>query len=249
MSVRKKLRRRAVLRRIDYRNEPLETYVDRFQSGETFSFARYGDGEWNAILGYQGSNVDGHEYFPELGARLGSALQDPRDYVYSMLDWAMAVDGFAIARYLRRHDISIPWFDSDVFHEASRAGELYPLVAELRARPIVVVSSDRLRKLEGRVFDLDGFIEVDGRNCWLEYERIRDDILAHARAGGGRVYAFSASMTTNVLIHELYPVLGADNWLIDFGSLWDIYAGVVSREGFDRDKLDALIARNLGESR
>jgi len=246
MGLSKFLRRRLVLRRIDYRDEPLSYYVGRLLAGEPYSFSRFGDGEWNAILGRPGRNVDGHAYFPKLGDRLAAALTNPGDYLYGLMDRAMAVDGPAIAGFLANHRVRVPWYASDVFHMANQQGTLLPLIDALRRRPVVPVSSAHLRALDGRVFDLDGFIEVPATDCWLEYDRIRDDILAHAGRGGGRVYAFSASMVSNVLIDELHPVLGADNWLIDFGSLWDIYVGQVSRGGFDRSRIAALIESNLG---
>jgi hypothetical protein len=62
------------------------------------------------------------------------------------------------------------------------------------------------------------------------------------------VYCFSASMTTNVLIHRLYPLMGETSWLIDFGSLWDVYVGVKSRSGYGKEDWTERIRKNLGNA-
>jgi hypothetical protein len=53
-------------------------------------------------------------------------------------------------------------------------------------------------------------------------------------------------MAANVLIHDLHPELGERNWLIDIGSVWDVYAGVLSRGYFERMAREDLVRHNLG---
>ena len=43
------------------------------------------------------------------------------------------------------------------------------------------------------------------------------------------VFGFSASMATNVMIDELYPIVGDKCWMIDFGSIWDPFIGNMIR--------------------
>jgi hypothetical protein len=52
-------------------------------------------------------------------------------------------------------------------------------------------------------------------------------------------------MTTNVIIHKLYDEIGAKHWLLDLGSLWDIYAGVKSRTVYHKLDWDTLIKKNI----
>ena len=66
------------------RRMPLAYYVSMLSGGKPFSFSRFGDGEWNAILGKPGQNCDGHAFFPELGADLRDALIQKLPYLYGM---------------------------------------------------------------------------------------------------------------------------------------------------------------------
>ncbi|MBP8137467.1 MAG: hypothetical protein KAY61_04620, partial [Candidatus Eisenbacteria bacterium] len=61
-------------RRIRYEDLPLEAFVTPLEKGEPYSFTRFGDGEWYAILGAPGANADGHQYFPQLGSDLREVL-------------------------------------------------------------------------------------------------------------------------------------------------------------------------------
>jgi hypothetical protein len=89
-----------VLRNIEFRDTPPAQYVDALGRDEYFSFARYGDGEWSAILGKPGGNCDGHEYFPELRERLAAAVRTPRGYYYALQRHAMRTLGFKIVSWI-----------------------------------------------------------------------------------------------------------------------------------------------------
>jgi hypothetical protein len=224
---------------------PLSVYVDLLNANAPFSFSRYGDGEWAAILSRKGRNCDGHEYFPQLGERLRNALLRPKPYRYGMQNNALRRSGIAICRFLRRHRIKLDWHNSDVFHYANRDGRLFPLIRALRQKPVVMIGPAYLKKLDTILFPFASFVEVPQKNCFLEADSIAAALRKYGHRHAGVVYAFSASMTTNVLIDELYPLLGSSNWMIDFGSIWDIYAGVRSRSVYAKIDWDSTITRNL----
>lgn len=221
-------------------------YVDMLKNGKPFSFSRYGDGEWNAILGVRGANCDGHEYFPQLGRELGAAIVDQYDYIYAIQGRAIKYQGKEIRKFLKENNIHIEWQDSDVFHECDNAGTLFPLIKQLRAMKKVVVGPAHLRAMDKRVFEYAHFIEVPSKNCYLDKDRIRGSIADWYGKEGPAVFCFSASMAANVIIHELFPLMGRTSWLIDFGSVWDCYVGVDSRGGKSKKYWDVVINRNLG---
>jgi hypothetical protein len=227
----------------------LAFYVELLRRGGPFSFARFGDGEWSAILGQPGGNCDGHEYFPEMGAKLGKAIIDHYDYFYAIQGRALKYLGKGIRRFLTDNAVKITWHDSDIFHRCDNAGTLFPLVEQLRTMKTVVVGPPHLRDLNKRVFEYAHFIEVPPKNCYLDKDRIRADIAAWSKKEGPAVFCFSASMAANVIIHELFPAMGATSWLIDFGSLWDCYVGVDSRGGKSKKYWDVLINQNIGCSK
>jgi hypothetical protein len=224
----------------------LDFYIDLMRHRVPFSFSRFGDGEWSALLGKPGANCDGHIYFPELGADLRRTLTPAAGYFYGMQTYAIKKMGREMHGFFKRNNVHLEWHDADVFHRCSTAGALYPLVNQLRGMKVVVVGPQRLKGLHGPVFGFDHFIEIPLHNCYLVKDSIVARIKEYYRDHGPALFGFSASMATNVMIHELYPVLGATSWLIDFGSLWDAYVGVDSRGGKSGQQWNAIMKRNLG---
>lgn len=230
-----------------YRPLPLAWFSDRIRAGQPFSFARYGDGEWNAIVGTAGENCDGHSFFPELGSDLAEALRHPGRYVYGMQPFALKTMGRKIIDWCRRERIDVPWCDADVFHDANKEGRLLPLVSALRGVPVILVGPDHLQVVPDRLFPCQSFLRIPARQCYLEKERILAEVSeALARATRPTVVALSASMLANVIVHELHPRFGDRHWLLDLGSLWDVYAGVRSRGVYEDRDWTSLMARNTG---
>jgi hypothetical protein len=222
-------------------------YVDLLNRDIPFSFSRFGDGEWNAMLGKPGRNCDGHEYFPEMGDQLRKAVINNLDYIYAIQNMAIRNEGRRISQFLRAHKVSVGWHNADTFHYANIEGGLYPLIAALRKKPVVLVGPSHLRDLRDSCFPYDSFIEVPPKNCFQKIDEIREQVLSCGRNKKGVVFSLSASMPANILVHTLYPVLGKDNWLIDFGSLWDIYVGVQSRQHYEQGQWEKVIKKNLGQ--
>jgi hypothetical protein len=225
----------------------LAYYVSLLKRNTPFSFSRFGDGEWNAVLNVQGANCDGHEYLPQLGADLRNALIDNGTYYYAMQSSAIRDSGRTIAAYLEENNIRWKWHNSDVFHYANDDAKLYPLIKQLQSMNVVVVGPDYLRELDKIVFRYSHFVEVPRTNCYLAKDDVVKQILEiEAKDSSPKVYAFSASMATNVMIHELYPRIGQHAWLIDFGSLWDVYLGYMSRGYFTQGNWQEKTKKNLG---
>jgi hypothetical protein len=241
----------AARRVITVLDRPLGYYVELLEGGHAFSFSRFGDGEWGAILGIGTENCDGHEYFPGLAAKLRAALVNELPYFYGMQHSALRSMGWRIAAYVRRFCPSRKlWHNADVFHYASRAGELAPFIRALRKAPVVVIGPVHLRRLSDSVFEYRHFVEIPSKNCFHASPRISDEIREYARRTDlPTVYLFSASMAANGLIHDLHPELGTRNWLIDTGSLWDGYAGVYSRSYFLQPAWKAALKKNLENCR
>jgi hypothetical protein len=230
--------------KINFERRPLAWYVQKIDRGEPYSFARFGDGEWAAMLGQQGANCDGHQYFPKLGERLRQALIHPLGYVYGIQHCALRNKGRAIVRFLKRNHVRLDWTDSDVFHRANIAGELFPLIRQLRTMDVVMVGPAHLRKAEKVLFPYREFIDVPLKDCFLAIEEVTARIRMCMAGRSGTVITFSASMAANVMIHDLFPSLGSVNWLLDCGALWDVYAGVKSRNCFETEGWETIIKKN-----
>lgn len=225
----------------------LDYYVSLLKSKTPFSFSRFGDGEWNAMFNVPGANCDGHEYLPQLGADLRNAFTRRDTYFYAMQPHAIRQGGAKIAAFLKKHRIRECWHNTEVYHHANNAGELYPLVEQLRTMNVVVIGPNYLRGLNKKVFRYSHFIEIPRTNCYMVKDAVIKQILElQAKDPSPKVFAFSASMASNVMIHELYPYIGKQAWLIDFGSLWDVYMEQMSRGYFSLGNWQEKTEKNLG---
>jgi hypothetical protein len=222
----------------------LDFYVSKLNADEPFSFSRFGDGEWSAILGKSGANCDGHEYFPDMAQRLRNAVIHSSDYFYAIQNFAIKNMGSQIYSFIKKNKIGLKWYNSDVFHYANINGELNPLIQSLRLKNVVMIGPSYLKKISSMLFEFKEFIVIPEKNCYTEIDRIKSDLLSFGKGKSGYVYALSASMAANCIIDDCYTELGKKNWMVDFGALWDVYAGVKSRSVYNRDGWEEKIKKN-----
>lgn len=215
---------------------PLNHYVAMLHNRHPFTFVRYGDGEWLAMLGAEGRNCDGHPYYPQLGADLRAAVKAQRGYMYAIGPKATHLEGNPVERWLADRGIDILWHSTEVWLEASLQGKLAPLVKELRRSDLLYVGPGHLAKLMRRAAAAR-YYEVPAKDCYSHVDRIVAELDTELELDPPRVVGFSAGMTTNVIIDRLYPKWGSRISMIDFGSVFDVYAGVKSRK-YMRNPID-----------
>jgi len=220
----------------------LQFYVDKLNAGQRFSFARYGNGEWECILSLYHRTRSGSQTFtPDLRAALTATLTTrpaTGDHYVALQSVAYLERQTLLPRirpWLAEHAPGLAWHDGELLPRASRHGRLFPFVAALRDHRVVVVGPPHLRSLPLA----QTFIPVTPRDCWQDAARLTDTLSAYTNA----VILFSAGPTAKVLIHRLQPLLPS-SWLIDCGSLWDVYCGVNSRS-YHRRIDAATLRRNL----
>ncbi len=213
--------------------EKLNHFVDKMNNGEKFTFSRFGDGEWSAVLLRDGANCDGHNYSKGLSIALNDALNNSKNYYYGMQDYALKNLGRDIVSYLKKNKSEIMWYNASIFHDANLAGELNPFVKALRTKKVVVIGPEYLKELT--LFPIEDFVAIPQVNCFDAYDEIKTGILNANVPDEDTVYLFSASMASNALIHDLYDELGEKNWLLDVGALWDVYVGKKSRSIYSED--------------
>ncbi len=194
--------------------------IDKLIKKERFSFARFGDGEMNCIFGLEGHNCDGHEYFPDMGARLLSILESSPDYYLG--------DAAIARRYwepeiaiLKSQNPNLKWINADCLHLRSIADTIWPFFDALKKRDVIMVGPEKLRD---HALFLCAYVCIPDVNCWLEYERIHKEVLEmifHKDV----VVVYCASMMANVLIDDFSSLCTN----IDLGSLIDPYMGFMTR--------------------
>lgn len=211
----------------------LDWFCGRIRTKEPTTFTRWGDGEWTAVFDRRrhGRNCDGHPYFPKMGEELRRLVLGGPPYVLGMQNLALQVIP-EIEPFLYQNNIAdLDWIDADVFHHASGDGKLGPLVRELRTVPVVLVGPPHLHQPLKEILRYESHVIVPPQNCYLALKQIVTDTLgALARLPFGSVAAVSASMPAKLVIDQLYRKVGGRHHLIDFGSVWDFYAGVSSRK-------------------
>lgn len=218
----------------------LQWYVDKLRNGERFSFARYGNGEWDCILNlYHRTRSGSQRFTPDLREALTKSLTHPAG-VFTALQSTSYLERLGLLpkaeAWCGQNDVRTTWHDGEVFTRASRSGKLYPLIEALRMQRVVVVGPRWLMKLPFASV----FVAVPTRDCWTQ----ADALEAQLRGLQNVVVAFSAGPAAKVLIHRLAPAIGKHSWLIDFGSLWDPYCGVKSRT-YHKRLTPELLRRNL----
>lgn len=237
-------------RRFPVEPTPLAYYTEQIETGQPFTFQRYGDGDWNCIQRRHGfGDIDALR--PGLRTSIVNSLthayRDER-YMMSIYVQNFAIDGLD---WLEEHVPNMRWHDEAVFGYASRDGQLYPFVKAIRELdvPIVIVGPPMLRAFNA--FNVARFVEVSpvqtsaaDTYSWNDWQRVVRECL---EVSGPAFFTFSMGLATKAVIWELFGKIGQQSWLLDVGSLWDVYVGDRSRKyHFVID--EAVIKANLGDT-
>lgn len=220
-------------------------FVERLARQEPVTYVRYGDGEFQAMLGYVGGTCDGQVYSQMLGMDLMKTLARPREYMYAVGPKAAVGLGINIEQFMRRRGLRIDWWDSETFVHAMLDGSMSLLIRELRKHRVMTIGPEWLRK--NPAFCSEVFVEVPSKNAYERRDRIYAEIFQ--QIGGVDVLAFSAGPAAKILIYDLFYHFGHDRFFLDFGSVWDWMCGVDSRKYmrlWAPEKKAELLAANLG---
>ncbi len=214
----------------NYPYRPLRDFVDKISRREPLTFSRWGDGEWWSVFGrVQGRNCDAHQYFPQMGQDLKNVLLSRPPYVLGMQSLAVSMFKGKIAAWLQANNLQdLDWVNADVFHEASEAGQLGPLVDLLKARTLVMVGPPHLRPLE-KMLHFHEFVEVPRRNSYVALAAVREQLFRVHDSVPYAIVSVSAGMPGKLLVDQLYQ-RRPQATILDCGSLWDYYVGVNSRK-------------------
>lgn len=214
--------------------------VAKVRGEQNFCLSRWGDGEWYSVLGRtQGRNKDGHQFTDELGQELRLVLRKRPPYHLELVPWERAF-GSQVHDWLFAEELDdLDWINPNILHRASMRGRLQEMISALQSRPKwLAVGPEHLAMAQGHL----GFSElvVVPQNCFSHRGEIIEQVLKAAEdLPANSVISFSAGMTANLLVHDLFERFGNHFTIIDTGSVWDPYAGVLSRsymtaEGFPR---------------
>jgi len=107
----------------DYKYErlTLDDLITHINNNEPFSYSRWGDGEWQCLLGsHRRWNCDGARYYPSLKKRLREIVLSEPKYYMGLQQLGMDTLGGQIRDFVK--DLNITWVNSDIIHSASING-------------------------------------------------------------------------------------------------------------------------------
>lgn len=244
---------------IEIKKEPLDFYINRINNKERTVFPRWGDVEWFLalrkfgkgrffdILEKKGKNSSGHHFHSFLTEKLSNILIEKKDYLWGMQPKSIREMGSEIERFFLKYEINHEWYWSDVFHRANCEGKLFPIIKMCRNMKMIYVGPKHIKKIHTKIFckAVSRFIEVPLPDCCVKEDEIYKSLRKAIQEEKPDLVGFSSAMLTNILIDKLYK--STECHMLDFGSIWDIYAGLKSRGMFRKGKnWDQLIQKNLG---
>lgn len=180
-----------------------------------FSYSRFGDGEWAALLQKGSQNCDGHKYFKDLGIRLKSILESQPSYYIGLQTLAKNQNqgNKEFDRLVAKNE----WSTNELIHRASIKGGIDRMIKACEGKRVILVGNRHLERLNFYTHH----VQILDKNCWLQYTEINAKLLELLNKKN-TVVLYCASMMTNVLIDDFahLPIIQ-----IDCGSALDPYVG------------------------
>lgn len=224
----------------------------RLRKNNPITYVRYGDGEFNAILGKSGENCDHHAYFPIMGDELARTLIESRkgNYLYGIGPKVRSMEeGAEVATWIEQWAPNVNWNSSEAFLHASLEGRFLPLMQELRNRKVLWLAPQHMTKF---LLQSKKWLHwlAPQQNAWLEKDQLRQALVWLVQQHKDiELVLFCAGMVSKIMIWELFPHWGAKMHLWDMGSVFDMYCGIDSRSYARRMLLprkQELYAANFG---
>lgn len=205
--------------------------LERIKRNEDVRFMRWGDGEWQCLLGWDGQNTDGHRYFRSLRLALHNVLKNHSDrHIFAMQPKTMRDMGKEVEMYLASHNISIPWQNSDIFHDASTRDLLKDFWPIIQDRECIVVGKESLLMLQVKLRNMRHIV-VPICDAWLDRDRIDEELISMISKSKtlNPVVFISCGPLANPLIYNMPYFEPIKPIILNMGSLFDPYCGLVTR--------------------
>jgi len=234
----------------------LDWHISRLKNREYYSFVRWDHNPINALVFASGLQKKGPalrlKFSPELNLRMQTALSkyyEEKDLIFACPGsiW-QGINSYG-KTWMKKYNLwNIDWVESTVFKGASNNGTLFPFIEELRKHKIIVIGPSFLKLLSKRVFKYIDFIEIHPKIGWNDSSIPKQILSCKQKYGNDILYAFSAGIGSCLSICNLHRSMN-ENFLIDFGSVWDNFCGRLSR-GYMKPLRypKSRLWRNLGKS-
>jgi hypothetical protein len=210
----------------------------RMRSGMPFALSRWNDGEWPPVLRCEPKWRDqvqkvrsvscGKHLLPEtMCLALRDVLLNRPRYLLGISPHTFRVMGDAVRGFVDEHRLrDLDWVNADVLHGASRDGMLGEFVQAVTSFQSCLVGPAHLSPV-AQTLRVSEHVVIPERDCWAAVETILKEVTAAAQRT--TLILVSAGPPAKWLIHQLAAQFGRTHFILDTGSLWDVFAGVKSR--------------------
>jgi hypothetical protein len=203
-------------------------FHNKIKNNEHFKYSRFNDGELIAISGNNpnGSNCDGHKYFPDMSIELKNILLNYKyseNYLLESFDhwYNTSLITKNVLDNLKQLNPELTFLHTDwirISHE-QESSKFFNLLDLLKTKNLVIIGADYLLNLK-KFFNFT-FIEIPLKNCYLQKNQVIDQIKRNNETLNNNYYLFSASMPTKIMIDTFKE--DNENTYLDWGSVWDSF--------------------------
>lgn len=212
---------------------PAEFYLDLIKTSKPFSLSRFGDGEVLCMFhnGWLHENCDGSKFLDELIEPMKQIFRNQYPYYHCILDCSFDLNGDKFTEFVEQTCPDMPLYNGEIWQHLSFSDRITELVEALSLHQPVFIGASHLSKVSkmNSIGDISHILTPD-RDSYKSFNRIFDDCMKYHEIGH-RFFAFACGYTSKILIDTLFPYIGHDSFLVDFGSVFDPYCGVLSRDG------------------
>lgn len=183
--------------------------------------------DWQMIK----DNVEGglnqkYQAFIDLPVICGSSsLSVLPAYQYALLKITRRKQGDEIVKWLTDNQVTMPWYNGDLFLDKSLEGKLFPLIEQIREKRVLYVGNHRLRDLNMRragFFPYVSYVEPPVQNAYVATVELLREVFRAIRKNDIDFIGWSSGLAAKYFIDQVwqrYPEVTQ----LDFGSMFDGY--------------------------
>lgn len=206
-------------------------FLNKIENNQPFSFVRYGDGEWGAVL----KNTWMHQL---LISKWGNSIIDVGTELYNILtsenpkqdNYYLGIQPLGYSQFKDEIDEVVNGLNTcnaDILHERNAKGTINDFFDVLKNKEVILIGPWYMKDLN--LFNFT-HIETPEYHSWLHVEEICKNINDKIDKSKNQILLFSCSLAAKICIDHFYKLYGNQIIQIDTGSLLDPYCGMYSRK-------------------
>jgi hypothetical protein len=211
-------------------NLPVEHYIQLIKDNKPFSFSRFGDGEILCMFhnGWLKKNCDGSHFTDDLIEPMKQIFRNKYDYYHCFLNctFVKELSGDEFKNFIKETCPDMSFYWGELWYGVKYTTELFEALSLYNPCFIGGKHIENLKFMIG--LDEMDFIETPSIDAFEKFSSILESIKEKYNQGS-RMFCFCAGYSTKILIDTLFPIIGHDAFMIDFGSAFDPYCGKLSR--------------------